>query len=64
MPLTRTEELRGLAVRVADALPPVVEEVVLTGSVSRGVADVRDHAGACSYSSGSLHHSGCVWVCG
>jgi hypothetical protein len=26
-------------VRVADALPPVVEELVLTGSVSRGVAD-------------------------
>jgi predicted nucleotidyltransferase len=39
MPLTRTVELRALAERVADALPPVVEEVVLTGSVSRGVAD-------------------------
>jgi hypothetical protein len=35
----RTAELRGLAQRIADALPPVVEEVVLTGSVSRGVAD-------------------------
>jgi hypothetical protein len=35
----RTAELRALAGRVADALPPVVEEVVLTGSVSRGVAD-------------------------
>jgi len=36
----RSEELRGLAERVADALPPeVAEEVVLTGSVSRGVAD-------------------------
>ena len=35
----RTRELRELAQRVADALPPVVEEVVLTGSVSRGVAD-------------------------
>lgn len=32
-------ELRALAGRVADALPAVVEEVVLTGSVSRGVAD-------------------------
>jgi hypothetical protein len=31
--------LRSLAQRVADALPPVVEEVVLTGSVSRGVDD-------------------------
>jgi predicted nucleotidyltransferase len=37
---TRTEELRRLAQRVADALPAeVVEEVVLTGSVSRGMAD-------------------------
>ncbi|MDX6657524.1 MAG: hypothetical protein QOH62_2317 [Solirubrobacteraceae bacterium] len=39
MPLTRTVELRALAERVADAFPPVVEEVVLTGSVSRSVAD-------------------------
>ena len=31
--------MRELAQRVADALPPVVEEVVLTGSVSRGVED-------------------------
>jgi len=39
---TVTEEtlaLRGIAQRIADALPPEVEEVVLTGSVSRGVAD-------------------------
>jgi predicted nucleotidyltransferase len=35
----RSEELRTLAQRVADALPPEVVEVVLTGSVSRGVAD-------------------------
>jgi hypothetical protein len=35
----RSEELRALAQRVADALPPVAIEVVLTGSVSRGVAD-------------------------
>ena len=39
MPTERTLELRGLADRIAAALPPVVEEVVLTGSVSRGVAD-------------------------
>ncbi len=33
-------DLRRLAQRVADALPPeVAEEIVLTGSVSRGVAD-------------------------
>jgi hypothetical protein len=36
----RSGELRALAQRVADALlPDVVEEVVLTGSVSRGSAD-------------------------
>jgi predicted nucleotidyltransferase len=35
----KSEELRTLAQRVADALPPEVVEVVLTGSVSRGVAD-------------------------
>ena len=39
MPTARSEELRALAQRVADALPPEVVEVVLTGSVSRGVAD-------------------------
>jgi len=39
MPTTRTRELRELAQKIADALPPIVEEVVLTGSVSRGVAD-------------------------
>src|SRR6266516_5744806 len=33
-------ELRALARRVADALPvEIVEEVILTGSVSRGTAD-------------------------
>jgi hypothetical protein len=40
-PTPRSEELRALAQRVADALPDEVEEVVLTGSVSRGVADER-----------------------
>ena len=39
MTTDRTEELRAVAQRIADALPPVAEEVVLTGSVSRGVAD-------------------------
>jgi predicted nucleotidyltransferase len=35
-----SEDLETLAQRVADALPTaVVDEVVLTGSVSRGVAD-------------------------
>ena len=40
MPTPRSEELQALAQRLADALPPEVIEVVLTGSVSRGVADV------------------------
>ena len=40
VPNERSEQLRDLAQRVADALPPeVAEEVVLTGSVSRGAAD-------------------------
>jgi hypothetical protein len=38
VPTSRTGELREVAERIAAALPPVVE-VVLTGSVSRGVAD-------------------------
>jgi predicted nucleotidyltransferase len=37
--LSRTEELRALAQRVAEGLPAEVIEVVLTGSVSRGMAD-------------------------
>jgi hypothetical protein len=39
MATARSEELRGLAQGVVDALPPDVIEAVLTGSVSRGVAD-------------------------
>jgi predicted nucleotidyltransferase len=39
MATARTHELRAIAERIAAALPPVAEEVVLTGSVSRGVAD-------------------------
>jgi hypothetical protein len=35
----RTGELRSIAQAITDALPATVEEVVLTGSVSRGVAD-------------------------
>jgi predicted nucleotidyltransferase len=37
--MSRSDELRALAQRVADALPPEAVEIVLTGSVSRGVAD-------------------------
>src|SRR5262245_39686067 len=39
MTTARTRELRALAERIAAELPSVVEEVVVTGSVSRGVAD-------------------------
>jgi predicted nucleotidyltransferase len=40
MATTRSKTLRALAQQVADALPAeVAEEIVLTGSVSRGVAD-------------------------
>lgn len=35
----RNDELRSIAQGIADALPLTAEEVVLTGSVSRGVAD-------------------------
>jgi predicted nucleotidyltransferase len=37
--VTRSDDLHALARRIADAFPPEVEEVVLTGSVSRGMAD-------------------------
>ena len=39
VPTAKSDELRAVAQRVADALPADVEEVVVTGSVSRGVAD-------------------------
>ncbi|HLY86426.1 MAG TPA: hypothetical protein VKO84_07945 [Gaiellaceae bacterium] len=39
MSTSQSESLRALARRIADAFPPEVIEVVLTGSVSRGVAD-------------------------
>jgi predicted nucleotidyltransferase len=39
MAMTRSQGLRAIAERIARALPPMVEEVVLTGSVSRGVDD-------------------------
>ena len=39
MATARTRHLQGVAERIVAALPPLVEEVVLTGSVSRGVAD-------------------------
>src|SRR4051812_37690894 len=38
-PTPRSVKLRAIAQAIADALPPRAMEVVLTGSVSRGVAD-------------------------
>ncbi|HET8537637.1 MAG TPA: hypothetical protein VFL73_10710, partial [Solirubrobacteraceae bacterium] len=38
-PTARSGELRAVAQAIADALPEEAIEVVLTGSVSRGVAD-------------------------
>jgi hypothetical protein len=38
-PTARSVELRAVAQTIADALPASAEEVVVTGSVSRGVAD-------------------------
>src|SRR6185437_9887131 len=38
-PTPQTDQLRSIAQTIADALPATVEEVVLTGSASRGVAD-------------------------
>ena len=44
MATARSDQLQALAQCVADALPPEVVEVALTGSVSRGVADDVDRA--------------------
>jgi predicted nucleotidyltransferase len=37
--MSRTDELHALAQRFTDSLPDEVDEVLLTGSVSRGEAD-------------------------
>ena len=39
MATARSLELQALARRIADGLPPEIDEVLLTGSASRGVAD-------------------------
>jgi nucleotidyltransferase-like protein len=39
VPTARSGQLQGLAQRVAEALPPSVTDIVVTGSTSRGVAD-------------------------
>ena len=39
MASAQSDELLAVAQRIAEALPPDVEEAVVTGSVSRGAAD-------------------------
>ena len=39
MSTPRSEQLQALAQRIADSFPAEVVEVVVTGSVSRGLAD-------------------------
>src|SRR6266702_3760662 len=55
----RSVELRSIAQGVADALPTTVEEVVLTGSVSRGVADDISDIEMLIVTQGELDLSGC-----
>jgi len=55
----RSDELRLLAELAVRALPPVVEEVVLTGSVSRGVADELSDVEMLVVTSGALEREEC-----
>ena len=55
----RSVELRSIAQGIADALPPTVEEVVLTGSVSRGVADDVSDIEMLIVTEGELHLGDC-----
>ena len=48
MATARSLELQALARRVADAFPPEIDEVLLTGSASRGVADETPTSRCCS----------------
>jgi predicted nucleotidyltransferase len=55
----RSDELRVVARLVVDALPAVVEEAVLTGSVSRGVADDLSDTEMLLVTSRVLEQEGC-----
>lgn len=55
----RSAKLRALAQRIANALPPSVEEAVLTGSVSRGVADDVSDIELLLVTSGELELEAC-----
>jgi hypothetical protein len=55
----RDVELRSIAQEIADALPSTVEEVVLTGSVSRGVADDISDIELLIVTPGELDLGGC-----
>jgi predicted nucleotidyltransferase len=58
-PTVRSVELRATAQAIADALPATVEEVVLTGSVSRGVADAVSDIEMLVVSEGDLELEDC-----
>ena len=55
----RSVELRSIAQEIADALPTEVEEVVVTGSVSRGVADEISDIEMLVVTGGELALEGC-----
>jgi hypothetical protein len=58
----RTAELRAIAQAIADALPETVQEVVLTGSVSRGVADEVSDIEMLIVTEGQLELEGCYAI--
>jgi len=60
----RSVELRALAQRIADALPTSVEEVVLTGSVSRGVSDDVSDIEMLIVTRDELDHAECFALAG
>src|SRR5438105_3344567 len=65
MAATKSEERQALAQRVADALPEdVVEEVVLTGSVWRGMADEVSDIGMLRITRGPLELDECFAFAG
>jgi predicted nucleotidyltransferase len=59
MATARTADLLAVARRIADALPPDVEEAVVTGSVSRGAADDVSDIEMLIVTSEQLSHEEC-----
>ena len=60
----RSVELLSIAQAIADALPATVEEVVLTGSVSRGVADAISDIEMLIVTQGELELEECFSLAG